>query len=87
MDIQRLSAKQKRIQDWNKALVQNNPPVHLRVDFENQLKGYRNFLAKLWETGTIEPEDVVQIENFERILEQLHEEVRFVGRTEGERFS
>ncbi len=77
MELSRLSARQKRIQEWSRHLSDNHYwNESLKVRFVDTLKDYRNLLAKFWESGVFGKSEDSQLADLERQLEQLFNESR-----------
>ena len=79
MEMHRLAAKQKRIREWSKALESCVNNEGLRVSIVDTLKNYRNLLAKCWEAGAISSQEQSDVEDLERQLEGLFDELRLLG--------
>lgn len=80
MDIKRLSAKQKRIMDWESARAGSEVDPELTLQFKELLKEYRNLLAKCWQEEHFTEPEIAEIENLEARIDQIHEESRLASR-------
>ncbi len=80
MELKTLSRKQKRLQDWSKVLSSEMGDDDVRLALSDELKLYRNLIAKCWEVGEVSEDDEVAIGSLERKIEQLAEEARLVAR-------
>lgn len=80
MDLRGLARKQRRLQEWTHFLKEEVQDSSLRVQMADALKLYKNLLAKCWEEGAIHEQDVRNIDDLERKLEQLASEGRLAAR-------
>jgi hypothetical protein len=74
-------ASQKRALFWQ-SIINTLPEIgKLRVDFQNQLNSYRAFLFEIGTSDSIyaSNEEVSKLSMYERILEDLENEVRLEG--------
>ena len=80
MDLRSLTRKQKRLKDWTNFLEQEVVDDATRVSLTNELKNYRNLLAKVWEEERVSEEDEASIDDLERRIEQLADDARLLAR-------
>ena len=80
LEVQSLSRKQKRIVAWSELLEEGISDQTLQNKITEKLKLFRNLLAKHWENEGCNQEELDQLENLERDLEQLAEEARLFAR-------
>jgi len=80
MDLSRLTARQKRLNDWDKYLSEqgNVQTEALRAEIVTSLQEYRNVLASCWENNSLTAADEDKLRDIERDLERLHEQARLI---------
>lgn len=77
MGLEHLAAYQKRLKEWTSFLFSKEIKNHgLKDQYAEALKNYRNLIAKLWESGTINENDKINLKSAERDLESLNELMR-----------
>jgi hypothetical protein len=76
MSLKRLSARQKRVEQWSKAVANGDVRESLRVTFVDTLRRYKTHLAKCWESEEVSEEESALIADLERQLETLESESR-----------
>lgn len=80
MDLRSLTRKQKRLKDWTAYLESEVSDKATKLSMTEELKLYRNLLAKVWEEEKITEEDQAEIEDLERKIEQLADDARLLAR-------
>ena len=77
LELSRLAAKQKRLQDWRKFLSQGSvQPEELKQRTNKVLEDYAAVLEHCWEEKNLTDENLKKIDDLERQLEELNEEAR-----------
>lgn len=81
-DLSWLAAKQKRLKSWTAFSNEETQDQEIKSKTDTSLKLFSEKLLAIWESGEFNQQDVAEIENLERKLEQLNEEsrVRAVGK-------
>lgn len=76
MKLSALAARQKRLKFWNTFVKEQVQDKTLRLTYVDQLKLYRNLLARCWEHGQITQADERELDDLERRIEDLNEQAR-----------
>ena len=76
MDLSTLAVKQKRLKDWTLFFEHEVSDQKLRARTDRALKSYANLLFRCFDKGAVSEHDVEQIDDTERVLEDLSEEAR-----------
>lgn len=82
MNLERIAGKQKRLRTWLDLLEEFTGDEATRLEFQNNLKSYRNLLSKCWENGAVTEEDEATLDDLERSLELYCGELRLAAATE-----
>lgn len=75
-DFSWLAARQKRIKTWQDFNQHETQDPSIRSATEEKLSLLSNALLKVWDSRCLTPEELANIDNLERQLEQLNEEAR-----------
>lgn len=80
MDLSRLSAEEKRLKDWQHFIDSEDMNPDVKNTFRDEIKAFRNLLARLWEQESVSEQDQHQLLDMRRKLSQLMEEARLLSR-------
>ncbi len=79
MDLSKLAAKQKRLQSWSRFVENEVSDLHLKRNSLALLERYRQALTKVWDVEAVSPDDIRDIDDLERQLEELNERARLAA--------
>lgn len=76
MELSRLAAKQQRLKSWAEfANTQVSDPL-IKQETMNLLELYQAALARCWKNNNVASEDIQELEDLERKLNELNERAR-----------
>ena len=79
MELDILAAKQKRLISWQNFLKEQPIKYEIKVKTQAILHLYAELLFTCWKKRSVDAQDLAKLDDFERQLEQLNEESRFVN--------
>ena len=79
MELDILAAKQKRLRDWSNFLKEQPVKYEVKVKTQALLELYARALYDCWKKRSLDQSDIFKLDDYERQLEQLNEEARFVN--------
>ena len=82
-NLARLAQVQKRIKDWGRLIVAEAPNDHVRAAGSALISRLQVVITRIWEQKTATATDSNELNDLERQLEVLHEEVRLALKPAG----
>ncbi|MCO6432154.1 MAG: hypothetical protein J5J00_14950 [Deltaproteobacteria bacterium] len=83
-----LARKQKRLKDWKTFADTEIQDAGIRKETKSKLLAYAAVLERVWENQSLDAASAEEIDELERVLEQLNEEARLrvVGKRQAKAF-